>query len=66
MSQKLDILEMLKRGPVTPIYALTHLGCFRLAARVNELRNDGYPIVTNTMRQGDKEFASYELEQRPC
>ena len=47
MSQKTAILDMLKRGPVTPLDALSKLGCFRLAARVRELREDGYPIVTH-------------------
>ena len=42
MSQKTAILDMLKRGPVTPLDALSKLGCFRLAARVRELLEDGY------------------------
>ena len=61
MSQKTAILDMLKRGPVTPLDALSKLGCFRLAARVRELREDGYPIVTHIEHQGDKDFARYEL-----
>ena len=32
MSQKTAILDMLKRGPVTPLDALSKLGCFPLAA----------------------------------
>ena len=66
MSQKTAILDMLKRGQVTPLDALSKLGCFRLAARVRELREEGQPIVTHIEHQGDKDFARYELEQRPC
>ena len=66
MSQKTAILDMLKRGPVTPLDALSKIGCFRLAARVKELREEGHPIVTHIEHQGDKDFARYELEQRPC
>ena len=61
MSQKTAILDMLKRGPVTPLDALSKIGCFRLAARVRELLEDGYPIVTHIEHQGDKDFARYEL-----
>ena len=64
VSQTLAILDMLKRGPVTPLDALSKLGCFRLAVR--ELREEGHPIVTHIEHQGDKDFARYELEQRPC
>ena len=66
MSQKTAILDLLKRGPVTPLDALSKLGCFRLAARVRELREEGHPIVTHIEHHGDKDFARYELEQRPC
>ena len=47
MSQKTAILDLLKRGPVTPLDALSKLGVFRLAARVRELREEGHSIVTH-------------------
>jgi hypothetical protein len=38
-SQSLRILKHLKNGKkLTPMQALTYFGCFRLAARVKELR----------------------------
>ena len=61
MSQKTAILDLLKRGPVTPLDALQKVGSMRLAARILELREDGYPIVTHIEHQGDKDFARYEL-----
>ena len=45
MSQKTAILDLLKRGPVTPLDALSKLGCFRLAVR--ELLEEGHSIVTH-------------------
>ena len=66
VSQKTAILDLLKRGPVTPMDALHKVGSMRLAARILELREEGYPIVTHIEHQGEKEFARYELEQRPC
>ena len=45
MSQNASILAALKRGPLTPLYALQQLGVMRLAARVYELRQCGHNIT---------------------
>ena len=46
-SQKDLILKALKSGHrVTPIDALNRYGCFRLAARIAELRSEGHDIQT--------------------
>jgi hypothetical protein len=45
MTQNEMILDALLRGPLTPMEALERLGVFRLAARVGELRERGYPIA---------------------
>ena len=59
MSQKQQLLQALQEGrKVTPLDALTWWGCFRLAARVAELRASGYQIETNT-KDG---YATYELK----
>ena len=43
--QNAQILSHLKRGKeITPMEALNEYGCFRLAARVYELRDNGWPI----------------------
>ena len=45
MTQREEILEALKQGSrLTPLDALRRFGCFRLAARIFELRAAGYPI----------------------
>lgn len=41
------ILTHLKKGlPLTAMDALNKFGCFRLASRINDLRNDGHNIMT--------------------
>lgn len=69
-SQKKLILEYLKLGqPITPIEALQHFGCFRLGARIADLKKDGYDIRTEiiTDPESKKRYASYTLnEDKPC
>ena len=59
-TQSQKILTYLKSGkPLTPITALNRFGCFRLAARISDLRKDGHTIFTETVTKGKKTFASY-------
>ena len=57
------ILEHLKKGlSITPLEALELCGCFRLAARIHDLRDQGNDIVTDTITtQSGKKVASYRL-----
>ena len=62
ISQKAEIQAWLERGHrITPIQALDKWGCFRLAARVGELRGDGLEIDTTFQHKNGKVFARYEL-----
>ena len=46
-----QILEHLKQGKsITPIVALELFSCFRLSAVILKLRNAGYDIVTQRVR----------------
>jgi len=46
MTQKDLILNWLQKGKtITPMEALEKFGCFRLAARIHNLRESGYNIV---------------------
>jgi hypothetical protein len=60
-SQKELIRRHLIRQPISPLEALEDYGCFRLAARIAELREDGHNIETVQTRQGGKTFATYRL-----
>jgi hypothetical protein len=65
MTQTQWILDALKRGPITPIDALNGCGCFRLASRINDLRNAGHPIETKTLElPNGKHVAQYHLKER--
>ena len=58
MTQKEQIAAHLKaKGWITPLEALNEYGCFRLAARISELREDGMAILT--FREPGKKFARY-------
>jgi len=48
-----------KGKAITPIDALNKFGCFRLSARIKDLRNEGLNIATKYVTKGDKTFASY-------
>ncbi len=59
------ILTRLKQGPVTAIDALDGCGCFRLAARINDLRQAGYDIETKTLElPNGKHVAQYHLKEK--
>jgi len=61
-SQNQKILSYLKSGKdLSPITALNKFGCFRLAARISDLRNQGHTIWTNYITKGNKTFATYKL-----
>ena len=62
-SQAEMILEYLRKfGEITPLEALSAIGCFRLSARIADLRADGYNITT-TIAKGKKQYATYKLEE---
>ena len=64
MTQSEQILSALMDGEhLTPIAALDRFGCFRLAARINELRELGHDISTVIVETPDgKRYASYVLK----
>ena len=63
MSQNQKIANYLnKKKAITPIQALKMFGCFRLAARISDLRNEGLQINTKivSIKNGPK-YAAYSL-----
>ena len=60
-SHKELIEEYLNSGrTLTAVEALDKFGCFRLAARISDLRRDGINIATDTVTQKGKTFARYK------
>ncbi len=69
MTQCEKILDYIRlNGSITPIDALREFGCMRLASRINDLKNQGYNIVSkieiNKNRYGDTvRFARYTIKE---
>jgi hypothetical protein len=62
-SQNKEIKNWLECGnSITPIDALNLFGCFRLGARIHDLKNKfGVNIKTEIVESGNKRFAKYSL-----
>ena len=61
-TQKEKIRKHLMDGKsITPLHALNEYGCFRLAAIVFRLRQEGMDIITENVSQHGKTFALYRL-----
>jgi hypothetical protein len=52
---------MRNHGSITPMVALKRFGCFRLAARIKELRDDGNLINSAIVTRRGKRYAAYSL-----
>ena len=64
LTQNQQILEYLKSGKtITPLIALEKFGCFRLSARIFNLREEGHAIITKNVTRKGKTFAEYSLLQ---
>jgi hypothetical protein len=64
MSQNKQIAEYLNKGKkLTTLDALNKFGCFRLASRINDLRNEGMNISTKIIKlENKKQIAQYSLK----
>lgn len=61
-SQKTEILNWLRRtGTITPKDAMQLCGCYRLSARIADLRAEGWMIVTERPRIPGAHYAVYRL-----
>lgn len=66
MTQREAIYEYIKRnGTITPMEALMNFGCFRLSARILELRGQGHDIRTESETDNGKTYARYRYHDRP-
>ena len=64
LTQNQQILEYLKSGKtITPLIALKKFGCFRLSARIFNLKEQGHAIITENVTRKGKTFAEYSLLQ---
>jgi len=63
MSQSNQILSHLKKSSITPIEALTLYGCFRLAARIYDLKESGHDIQAEIVTDNDHRYARYTMQR---
>ena len=65
MTSQADLIAIyLQSGhELTPMEALATFGCFRLAARIKDLRERGLPIETLEREANGKRFAAYRLRR---
>jgi len=63
-TQNQQILEYLEIGnKITPLEALMQFNCFRLSARIFNLRQQGHKIITHNKTVDGKTFAEYSLQK---
>lgn len=61
-SQNNRIFEHLRDGgTLTPLEALDKFGCFRLSARIKNIKDAGFNVITEMVKSGKKRFASYRM-----
>lgn len=66
MNQTAAILNHLQViGPITPLEALDRYQCFRLAARIADIKALGYTVETETVVRDGKRYARYRLQTTP-
>jgi hypothetical protein len=66
--QSRDVLDLLRKFPASGITqhdAITFLSCYRLAARIADLRADGYTIRSEQVSRDGVRFARYTLVPDP-
>ena len=58
-----SVLALLEKGKsITAIQALEKFGCFRLAARIANLRDAGIPVITRMVTINGSRVAKYSLK----
>ena len=64
-TQNNAILEHLQRGlTINPMLALRMYGCFRLAARIHDLKKLGHGIEVEVINREGQKFAQYKMGGR--
>mgnify|MGYP003634471506 CR=1 FL=1 len=65
-TQNQQILNYLKNGnSITSLEALQKFNCFRLSARIFNLREYGFNIITNYITDDNKTYAEYRFISSP-
>jgi uncharacterized small protein (DUF1192 family) len=54
---------LLNGHSITQLDALNMFGCFRLSARIANLRDEGMNVITDMVNVNDKRIAKYYLQK---
>ncbi len=54
MSQIDILIDLMKQGWVSPAIALAVAGCMRLAARVHDIKEMGYKVISRTKQEKNR------------
>ena len=55
---------MMQGNSITPLEALSRFGCFRLGARVYDLKKQGFDIRSEMVKDNGKHYARYRLVRK--
>ena len=61
LTQQQQVTQQLKQGWTTALDALKDCGCMRLAARVQEMRQDGLSVIDKWVEINGKRFKAYRI-----
>lgn len=64
MTQTEWVLKEGKRRWITPLDAYLGCGCLRLAARILDLKHEGYTINKKMIHKNGKTFAAYRVRAK--
>lgn len=53
--------HLLRHNSITPLEALRRYRCMRLAARIRDLKKDGFSVQTVMMKRGETRYAKYVM-----
>lgn len=63
MTQTEWVLKAAQRKWITPLDAYLGCGCLRLAARILDLKRDGYTVTKKMVHKNGKVFAAYRVRK---
>ncbi len=64
MTQEEWVLKEGQRRWITPLDAFIGCGCLRLAARIRDLKLDGYTVDRKMVEENGKHFAAYKVRRK--
>lgn len=61
ISQNTHLIDLMKKGWVSPLLALSEVKCFRLASRVHDIKALGYEVIDRWSE--NHEYKEYRIKE---